>query len=639
MGNFAKKVKNESGVILMASTMGIFILLSIFAFYLARFSVLETQSGAYHVHDIKVRNIAMAGAEHGLQIYKTTRSTNSITKNFNQGSYTVSFDSNNDETGGSLTSREHFLTMMVSGTLSDVQRNIRFFLSSMPEAFSFSFYGNNSSGGTFSRTSGAINGDMFFKGDVSSNSGTSSGITYTSTGNGGVLLSAYPTFPEFSDTYYENLLASVNLYNNYSFDFDGIDDFVYIPNSDEINTGSAPHKKKTIEAWFKADSVFNTSHRQTIYEQGGTVRGLNIYIYEGLLYVGGWNEPDGESDWDPGTWLVTTGTGDEIIESGKWHHVALTLDASDANSVQSNVLKGYLDGKEFGSGSGSKLWSHSGDVSIGRNRDTKFSPDQDFNTRKYFSGLIDDVRLWNTARTAQEINDYKDKALNGDEDNLVAYYDFQENNAEDKQDQSNNDGTIKNGAAWVNDGPELSVIGSATSYTTAINLSSQGNQLLVNGDLNISGTTVIGTGQIVASGNITISSTNVAGDVIIVSGGNINISGSSTLGGTTLSNSVIIYSKGDVSFTNSIIYGLVISKGSGSLQLSGTKLYGAILNYSPNFNLTSDSDVIGSVVSNYSVDLLDSGSSITRSEIPELNFAGQNLGLNPFVVPGSYLEY
>ena len=94
MINLAKKARDESGVILMASTMGIFILLSIFAFYLARFSVLETQSGAYHVQDIKVRNIAMAGAEHGVQIYKTTRSTNSITKNFNQGSYTVSFDSN-----------------------------------------------------------------------------------------------------------------------------------------------------------------------------------------------------------------------------------------------------------------------------------------------------------------------------------------------------------------------------------------------------------------------------------------------------------------------------------------------------------------------------------------------------------------
>ena len=62
-------------------------------------------------------------------------------------------------------------------------------------------------------------------------------------------------------------------------------------------------------------------------------------------------------------------------------------------------------------------------------------------------------------------------------------------------------------------------------YTTAINLSSQGNQLLVNGDLNISSTTIIGTGQIVATGNITISSTNVAGDIIIICGGNINING------------------------------------------------------------------------------------------------------------------
>ena len=52
MNKLIKFLNNESGVILMVSTMGIFIILSIFAFYLARFSVLETQSGAYHVQDI-----------------------------------------------------------------------------------------------------------------------------------------------------------------------------------------------------------------------------------------------------------------------------------------------------------------------------------------------------------------------------------------------------------------------------------------------------------------------------------------------------------------------------------------------------------------------------------------------------------
>ena len=623
----------------MVSTMGIFIILSIFAFYLARFSVLETQSGAYHVLDIKARNIALTGAEHGLHLYKTTRSTTDVTKDFNNGSYTISFDSNNDETGASLTSREHYLTMMVSGTLGDVKRNIRFFLSSMPEAFCFSFYGNNTSGVSFSETNGSINGDMFYKGDISSNSGAASGVTYTSTGSGGVLLPSYPGFPDIDATYYEQLLTSVNSYNNYSFDFDGVNDYVYIPNSDEINTGPTPHKKKTIEAWFKAENVNSTSHRQTIYEQGGTVRGLNIYIYNGLLYVGGWNEPDDESNWDPGTWLVTSGTGDQEIQSGKWHHVALTLDASDENNEQSNVFKGYLDGKLFDTGSGSKLWSHGGDVSIARNRDTKFSPNEDFSSEKYFDGLIDEVRLWNIVRTEQQIDDYKDKTLSGDENGLAAYYDFQEDNAEDKQDQSNNDGTIKNGAIWTQDGPELSAISSTVSYTTAINLASQSNQLLVNGNLNISSTTVSGSGQIVATGNITMTSVTVAGNITIICGGDIDINGASTLIGTALSNPVIIYSKGDASYTNSTIYGLVISKGSGTLQLSKTNLYGAILNYSPIFQLGSNSVIEGAVVSNYSVSFLDNNSSITRKEIPEFEFAGQNLGLNPFLVPGSYLEY
>ena len=76
--------------------------------------------------------------------------------------------------------------------------------------------------------------------------------------------------------------------------------------------------------------------------------------------------------------------------------------------------------------------------------------------------MIDEVRLWNTVRTAQEIDSYKDRVLSGSEVGLAAYYDFQDNNAQDKEDQSNNDGTMY-GATWINDGPELSEIGSATS--------------------------------------------------------------------------------------------------------------------------------------------------------------------------------
>ena len=341
MYGIGKKIKDESGMILMASTMGIFIILSLLAFYLARFSITETRSGANYIQDIKTRNLAITGAEHGMQVYKELKSTSELTGNFNKGSYTVSFDLDNDEVNTSLPFT-HYLTMKSSASIDDVKRNIRYILSSFPEAFCFSFYGNNASSETFNETSSYIGGDMFFNGSVSIGSGTSNGITYISAGSGGTILSTYPEFPQIDNTLYDDLLDSASLvsgsYTNYALNFNGSNQYIEVQNNSLINTGSS-HTAKTIEAWFKVDSVDFADHKQTIYEQGGTVRGLNIYIYDGLLYVGGWNEPDGESDWDPGTWLVTDA---DAITSGTWHHVALTLDASASGNTTNGILKGNI---------------------------------------------------------------------------------------------------------------------------------------------------------------------------------------------------------------------------------------------------------------------------------------------------------
>ena len=628
-----QKLNDESGVILMASTMGVFILLSLFAFYLARFSVIETRTGGYHTQDIKVRNLAMTGIERGLQSYKASRNTSNITGNFNNGTYLVKFDSQNDESGSSL-SKTHYLTLKSRGKIDDVERNIRFLISSFPEAFCFSFYGGNNGGQTFSETNGSITGDMFYNGNVQSNSGANNGVTYTSTGTGGTLLSSPPTFPEIDISQYEALLTSASSaggdYTNHALDFNGSNQYVKINNSSDINTGSHNHTQKTIEAWFRVDNKDITSRKQTIYEQGGTIRGLNIYVYGGSLYVGGWNEPNGESDWDPGTWLSTSN-----IQSNTWHHVALTLNGG--NNVTNNAFKGYLDGIQFGSGQGSKLWNHSGDVSIARNRDTKFHTG-DYNSAKYFGGLIDEVRLWNTTRTQAQISEHKDMILEGDESGLTAYYDFQEGTgsvANDGQTQSNNDGSIKNNPSWTS-GPILSDMNNSSFANTTINLSGYANdQLLAGGNITISNSTVNGPGYIVADGNITISSnTTVNGNIFIICSGNITVSGSQL--GTGLSNAVIVYSNGNASYDNSTVYGLVVSKGS-ALGLNGTDVQGAILNYGSSFYLAGDSDINGSVVSKYSVDLQGNSASITRGNIPE--FAGSDIGLDPFVLPGSYLEY
>ena len=218
------KKNNESGMILMASTMGIFIILSIFAFYLARFSISETRNGAYHILDIKSRNLALTGAEHGMYIYKSSRNTdgisiNNITGNLNNGTYTVSFDLDNDESNQVLPYSQ-YLTMKSSATIDDVKRNIRYILSSFPEAFCFSFYGNNSLSQTFTRTNGSIKGEMFFNGSVANGSGADSCITYISSGSGGTVLSPYPSFPEIDVTFYENLLvnaaSAAGSYDNYA---------------------------------------------------------------------------------------------------------------------------------------------------------------------------------------------------------------------------------------------------------------------------------------------------------------------------------------------------------------------------------------------------------------------------------------
>ena len=630
-----KKRKNnkESGMILMASTMGIFIILSIFAFYLARFSITETRSGSYYIQDIKTRNLAISGAEHGMQIYKESKATSDIAGILNKGSYAVSFDLTNDEASSPLP-YTHYLMIKSTASIDDVKRNIRYIISSVPEAFCFSFYGNNTSGQTFSKSNGAINGDMFFKGSVASGSGTNSGITYIKSGSGGTQISSYPSFPYIDSTLYENLLTSASQapgsYINYALNFDGSNEYVQISNSSDINTGSNNHSQKTIEAWFSVDNKDLTSRKQTIYEQGGTVRGLNIYIYGGALYVGGWNEPSNESNWNPGTFLSTSS-----IENNTWYHVAFTLDGG--SSVSSNAFKGYLNGVEFGSGDGSKLWNHGGDVSLARNKDTKFH-DGDYNSAKYFDGKIDEVRLWNATRTQAQIFSKKDTVLNGDESGLIAYYNFQENSgsvANDNQTQANNDGSIKNSPSWVL-GPDLSKMSNSSYSNETVNLSSfSNNQLLVNNNLSISGSTFNGPGYIVADGNITISSSStINGNIFIICSGSITITDSQA--GTDINAPVIFYSKGNASYNSSNIYGLIVSKGS-TLTFDGSDVYGAILNYSSSFSLSGDTDIIGSVVSKYTADFQNNLVSITKGNIPE--FAGLSIGLDPFVVPGSYLEF
>lgn len=143
------------------------------------------------------------------------------------------------------------------------------------------------------------------------------------------------------------------------------------------------------------------------------------------------------------------------IEMGEWTHVAVVWDASGARFY----INGVLDGSVPTSGTGeSTNW-----VSIG----------QENSTRRY-NGMIDDVRVWNVARTEQEIRESMTKPLRGDESGLVGYWKFDERSGGTAFDSSpsGNNGSIQ-GADWVTEpefGVNIGTDGNMTGYAWSSNI-------------------------------------------------------------------------------------------------------------------------------------------------------------------------
>ncbi|QUY44819.1 RHS repeat-associated core domain-containing protein [Acaryochloris marina] len=196
--------------------------------------------------------------------------------------------------------------------------------------------------------------------------------------------------------------------------FDGINDFIAVSDTRDINLGE--HSQRTISIWFKADST-QGNDKQVIYEEGGTTRGLNIYLDEGRLYVGGWNRR--EENWQ-GTFLST-----DTVQENVWHHVSLVLNVDndpeietggtgedsegferETSTLQSQAFSAYLDGEQFGVGQGATLHQHSDNIGIGGiNQNTRFHDGVGRGSgTQGIKGIIADARVYNRVLTDSEID-------------------------------------------------------------------------------------------------------------------------------------------------------------------------------------------------------------------------------------------
>ncbi len=177
--------------------------------------------------------------------------------------------------------------------------------------------------------------------------------------------------------------------------FDGVDDLLDIADSNQINL-SGPYAKRSISLWFRAADL---NGRQVLFDEGGSSRGLNLYLEDSTLYAGGWN--NNENGWNQ-TYFSVNG-----ITANTWYHVALVLDATPSGtSLENDVLRGYLNGQLFGSGSGAPLNSHSADTGLGgMNNDSRFHTTSSGETGdgRFFAGSLDEFQLFNRALSQEEI--------------------------------------------------------------------------------------------------------------------------------------------------------------------------------------------------------------------------------------------
>jgi hypothetical protein len=163
----------------------------------------------------------------------------------------------------------------------------------------------------------------------------------------------------------------------------------------------------TLEAWFKVDAYASTW--QPLFYKGNGNSNQRTYTLwlnsAGYLHLTTGNNSNTN---------INTAAGSVV--TGQWQHVAVVLDRDTA----SGVMKIYLDGVEAASGALAKTAasSNTNPLLIGSSLENY----------PVFQGAVDDIRLWNSVRSAQQIADNKDRTLVGDEAGLRMYLKADESN-------------------------------------------------------------------------------------------------------------------------------------------------------------------------------------------------------------------
>ena len=178
---------------------------------------------------------------------------------------------------------------------------------------------------------------------------------------------------------------------------DGDGDWVEIPNSPELNP-----QQITIETWVKFNLIIEHDGSQDILNKASD-RDTGAYylrqcnggfgFYIGVYHEG--NHVDTDPDFSP--------------EINHWYHVVGAYDGT--------IMRLFIDGQLMGS-------KEVGSLTVGNSSPLVIGRELLDNWPYFVNGQIDEVRIWNVARTQEEIQATMARPLTGDESGLVGYWQF-----------------------------------------------------------------------------------------------------------------------------------------------------------------------------------------------------------------------
>ena len=168
---------SNDGVILISMSIGIFLIISIFTFFLMKLVVKEHNMSMLHTLDVKARNLSHSALERGIFQFSNYRNITSQNGEFNKGQYEISYNGVNNENNDPLP-YSHYTMLESKAEINESNRRTRLFLSSFPAGFNPAFYGENSNNNEFNggnRINGGHlikkNGNLHFNGAQISNQG------------------------------------------------------------------------------------------------------------------------------------------------------------------------------------------------------------------------------------------------------------------------------------------------------------------------------------------------------------------------------------------------------------------------------------------------------------------------------------